>query len=62
MRQNQSPPQKVLFVDKVLQEIIEGLVAIATEYNRGIKKCVTLEVERLRNKISKWIKPDEYGK
>ena len=62
MHQNRSSRKKVEFVDEVLQSNNEEVVTTATEYYHDITKCVPAEVDRLRNRISKWSKPDAYGK
>ena len=58
MHQNRYYQQKVEFFDKMLQAINEGVVATVTEYYRDINKCVPAEVERWRNRIKNWSKPD----
>ena len=62
MRHNRSSQKNVEFVDEVIWEINDWVVATAIEYYCDIRKCVPIEVERLRNRIPKWINPDAYGK
>ena len=62
MLQNCSSWEKVEFVDEVLQSNNEEVVTTATEYYHDITKCVPAEVDRLRNRISKWSKSNAYGK
>ena len=62
MRQNWSSWKKVGFLNEIIQAIKEGLLANITEYYHDILKNVSEEVEGLRNLMSKWSKPDAYGK
>ena len=62
VRQNWSSRQKVEFVDEVIQAINEGVAGSVTEYYRDVMKCVPAEVERLRNRFTKWSKADAYGR
>ena len=62
MCQNQYYHKTVDFVNEVLQEINGVVAATMTEYFLDIEKFFLAEVERLRNRVTKWSNPDAYDK